>query len=116
MNQEFRRSKRRKVTDTTLVMDTMVAQPVGQISNLSESGMLLIASVPLVEDALYQFRFELPAQDGAHAHYEIGAHLLWLDQASAPGQSWAGFRFIGMDEGLRARLRAWIDSPGAQYA
>ena len=61
MNQEFRRSKRRKVTDTTLVMDTMVAQPVGQISNLSESGMLLIASVPLVEDALYQFRFELPA-------------------------------------------------------
>lgn len=114
MNTEFRRAPRRKASDTILVTDVMTERVVGQIGNLSESGMLLIAVETLVEDALYQFRFPLPG-DGQTKAVEAGVHLLWTDRASAPGQAWAGLRFIAVDEPHMARLRDWIESPGGQF-
>ncbi|MBB1473680.1 MULTISPECIES: PilZ domain-containing protein [unclassified Luteimonas] len=115
MINEFRRAKRRKAPDTILVMDAMTERVVGRIGNLSETGMLLLANEALVDDALYQFRFALPTPEGADASVEVGAHLLWRDQASAPGQAWTGFRFIGMSEPQVGRLRAWIEAPGSHY-
>jgi hypothetical protein len=112
-SKEHRRSPRRKVAETVIVADTMTEEIVGRIGNLSEGGMLLMASVPLTEDALYQFRFRLPGVEGADI--EAGAHLLWSDRASSPGQSWAGFRFIAMTDTHRDALHAWVEAPGAHY-
>ena len=115
MIDEFRRARRRKVSDTILVTDSMTDSVVGRIGNVSETGMLLIASAPLVEDALYQFRFNLHDARGRDIPLEIGAHLLWLDRASAPGQAWSGFRFIAVPEEQSEQLRNWIDAPGGQF-
>jgi hypothetical protein len=115
MINEFRRAKRRKAADTILVTDMMSERVVGRIGNVSETGMLLMASETLTEDALYQFRFLLPDAKGQETAVEVGAHLLWLDRASAPGQAWTGFRFLGLAEPQASRLRAWIDAPGSQY-
>lgn len=115
MIDEFRRARRRKVADTILVTDAMTDSVVGRIGNVSETGMLLIASAPLVEDALYQFRFVLQDMRGREIPLEVGAHLLWLDRASAPGQAWTGFRFIAIPEDQGAQLRHWIDAPGGQF-
>jgi hypothetical protein len=112
---EFRRARRRKVSDTILVTDAMTDSVVGRVGNLSETGMLLIASAPLVEDALYQFRFSLPDARGRENVFEVGAHLLWLDHASAPGQAWTGFRFIAVAPEQAEELRQWIEAPGGQY-
>jgi hypothetical protein len=115
MINEFRRAKRRKASDNIPVTDMMTERVVGRISNISESGMLLMANEALTEDALYQFHFMLPESSGRETPIEIGAHLLWLDRASAPGQSWTGFRFLGLTSTYASRLRAWIDAPGSQY-
>ena len=115
MIDEFRRARRRKVADTILVTDAMTESVVGRIGNVSETGMLLIASAPLVEDALYQFRFQLQNARGREIQMEVGAHLLWLDRASAPGQAWTGFRFIAIPEDQAEQLRRWIHAPGAQF-
>jgi len=115
MSSEYRRAKRRKVEESIDVIDTMTEQPVGQLSDLSETGMLLILSHPLVSDALYQFRFNLHDARGRDIPLEIGAHLLWLDRASAPGQAWSGFRFIAVPEEQSEQLRHWIDAPGGQF-
>jgi hypothetical protein len=112
---EFRRTRRRQVAESVQVIDSMTEGVVGHIGNVSESGMLVMSNAPLVPDALYQLRFTLP--DGvARTAFEVGAHLLWRDQASAPGQAWAGFRFITMSEQQMLQLRRWIDAPGSQYA
>lgn len=116
MSQEFRRARRRKAHQPIAVTDAMTGEVIGQVGNLSESGMLLLASRPLVNDALYQFRFPLEAANGRAVPLEIGAHLLWSDEASAPGQHWIGFRFIGQDGLQRRQLRAWVNAPGSQYA
>lgn len=115
MIDEFRRARRRKMPEAILVIDVMTDNVVGRIGNISETGILLIASAPLVEDALYQFRFHLQDQHGRETAMEVGAHLLWLDRASAPGQSWTGFRFIAIPEDQAVQLRNWIDTPGGQF-
>ena len=56
---EFRRSRRREVADTIHVVDSMTDTVIGHIGNISEAGMLVMASAPLVVDALYQLRFDL---------------------------------------------------------
>ncbi len=115
MINEFRRARRRKVADTVLVVDTMTDSVVGRIGNLSETGMLLIANAPLVEDALYQFRFNLNDSRGHETALEVGAHLLWQDQPSAAGQAWTGLRFITVPEQQMLQLRGWVDAPGGQF-
>lgn len=115
MIDEFRRSRRRKVADTVLVVDTMVDHVTGRLANLSETGMLVMASTPLVEDALYQFRFNLADARGRETVIEVGAHLLWQDEPNSAGQAWTGFRFITVPQEHMLELRNWIDAPGGQF-
>lgn len=108
MTNESRRMPRRAVTGTVEVIDTMSGERIGQLGNLSVGGMLLMASTRLDEDALYQLRFALPDSPGDAV--EVGAHVLWCDAASAPGQSWAGIRFLGLEPEATNRLREWTQA------
>jgi hypothetical protein len=112
---EFRRAKRRKVDESIDVLDTMTDIVVGHLSDLSETGMLLILSQPLVSDALYQFRFKLRDARGDERSVMVGAHELWSDQAAAPGQVWTGFRFIDISGDDLNFIRAWVLAPGSQH-
>jgi hypothetical protein len=107
---EARRSPRRQPAGTIPVHDFIADAPIGRIGNVSEGGMLLLASVPLVEDALYQVSFPLPDRNGRDIEISTGVHLLWSEQAHAPGQAWAGFRFIALCDAYREQLRDWVDS------
>lgn len=106
MTHESRRMPRREVPFTIAVVDCMTESSVGHLGNLSVGGMLLIASSPLVEDALYQLRFALPDGDGPAL--EMGAHVLWCDRAGAPGQSWVGLRFLALPPQAVQHLEAWV--------
>ena len=109
MSAESRKRHRREPTEGIQVTDTMTGAMVGRMGNLSETGMLLVATTPLREDALYQFRFSLPGAHGT-TELELGAHLLWFTFKDPPGASWAGFRFIGVSEEASQRLRSWVEA------
>ena len=112
-NDEYRRVPRRRIADTIQVVDTMTDAVIGRLGNLSETGMLVVASMPLVDDALYQLRFTL--NDSSSAPIEVGVHLLWQDTASASGQTWTGFRFITLLDSQMQQLRQWLETPGGRY-
>jgi len=112
---EYRRAKRRKVDDQIEVLDTMTERVIGHLSDLSETGMLLILNQPLINDALYQLRFKLTDPMGNDRVIQLGAHELWSDQAAAPGQVWTGFRFIDISAPDLRFLRAWVMAPGSQH-
>jgi len=115
-NDELRRVRRRRVDDDVQVTDMMTDSLIGHLGNLSETGMLVITSVPLVEDALYQLRFALRRGGSAgDMVIEVGVHLLWQDHASAPGQTWSGFRFISLQDSQALQLRRWLDAPGGRF-
>lgn len=108
MNDETRRAPRRSVTEQVPVTDTLAEAVIGRLGNVSETGMLMMCSVPMTEDALYQLRFAIPGSHGQPLQLDVGAHLLWNEQSNAPGQSWAGFRFLTLSREHRDQLRAWI--------
>ena len=110
MGIESRRQPRRAVSGIVEVIDTMTDGVVGQLGNLSETGMLLIASAPLLEDALYQLRFHLSGRGQA---LNVGVHLLWSVAANTPGQSWCGFRFLTISDEQRAFIRDWVGAGDA---
>ena len=112
---EYRRVPRRKITSTVEVIDTMTDNVIGRLGNLSETGMLVIASAPLVDDALYQLRFVLHDAPEAPFSIQVGVHLLWQDSASAAGQTWTGFRFIALLDSQMSQLRQWLEAPGGKY-
>jgi len=112
---EFRRARRRRAIARIDVVDAMTDAVIGQLGNLSESGLLLIANAPLNEDALYQWRFRLPQPGGGDAEIECGAQVLWLDRTSASGQLWAGARFILLPKAGHQALNAWVDAPGGEF-
>ena len=108
MIHEARRSPRRQPAATIPVTDFMAEAVIGRLGNLSETGLLLLASAPLAEDALYQLNFALPDRHGREHPIDVGVHLLWLEQAHAPNQQWAGFRFLTISDEHRERLREWV--------
>jgi len=108
MIHEARRSPRRQPAASIPVTDFMAEAAIGRLGNVSETGMLLLASAPLVEDALYQLSFALPDRHGRAHHLAVGVHLLWVEEAHAPGQRWAGFRFLTLSDEHRERLKEWI--------
>jgi len=112
---EYRRAKRRKVGLNVDVVDTMTEEVVGRLSNLSESGMLMILRRPLCNDGLFQFRLNLATEGYGSRSIEVGAHELWSDDAAAPGQAWTGFRFIDISRADLAYIRDWVDAPGSQH-
>ena len=112
MGIESRRQARRTVPGMMEVYDTITEETVGCLGNVSVGGMSLIANRPLIDDALYQFRFALPDDVGETQPLEVGAHVLWVDDASAPGQSWVGLRFIGLSPDATRRLRLWTEQEG----
>jgi hypothetical protein len=112
---EYRRAKRRRVERRVDVLDCMTGRIVGHVSDLSETGMLLIANQQLASDALYQFRFSLPDADGQDQVLDVGAHELWSDQAAAPGQIWTGLRFIDIAAPHLQLLRSWVTAPGSEH-
>lgn len=105
---DTRRAPRRQVSDLIPVTDQMRDSVVGRLGNVSETGMLMLASATLRDDALYQLRFPLPSADGRSELIDVGVHLLWSEPAHAPGQSWAGFRFLTLSREHRQQLRRWI--------
>lgn len=115
MSSEFRRAKRRKVDERVEVTDAMTERVVGHLSDLSETGLLLIANQALVNDALYQLRFRLVDNNRHERVIEVGAHELWSDQAAAPGQVWTGFRFIDLAPADLLFLRSWVAAPGSEH-
>ncbi len=114
MINESRRSQRRNVHESVVVIDTMTEQVIGRVGNISESGMLLVANAPLCEDALYQLRFEIIDRTGRVVSIDAGAHLIWFGSANTPGQSWAGLRFLTLEESQLVVLRQWISRPDAR--
>lgn len=103
-----RRRTRREVEGRVDVVDCMTGQVVGRIANISESGMLLLASAPLHTDALYQLRFDLAGPGDEAFPIEPGAHVLWQEPDRVPSRTWAGLHFIHLRPSHRKLLLGWL--------
>jgi hypothetical protein len=109
--QESRRAHRKPVNIAAEVIDAISGRRMGQLGNLSASGMLLIGSEAPRNEAIYQLRLPLPGL-GETTAIEVGVQEQWHEQAATPGQFWAGYRIIAIGDQESAQLQRWLDMPG----
>ncbi|HHW4681417.1 MAG TPA: PilZ domain-containing protein [Xylella taiwanensis] len=110
MIHESRRTLRRQVSGGISVLDMVAEQMIGQLSNISENGMLLLSPTSLVDDALYQLRFQLSDLQGRLLQIDVGLHLLWSSSPHGFGQLWAGFRFLTVSDEHRQYVRRLVNA------
>lgn len=106
---EFRNATRREVDGVFEVVDTMTELRVGQLVDLSSTGLQVLCQGPLQEDALYQWRFAIPGAGGQPAReVECGIHVLWVS-AEMPGRYEVGGRFIQISSEAKQDIMAWCE-------
>jgi hypothetical protein len=110
--QESRRAHRKPVNIAADVIDAISGRRMGQLGNLSASGMLLIGSEAPRSEAIYQLRLPLPGLGANLPLIEVGVQEQWHEEAATPGQVWAGYRIIAIGEEASAQLQRWLDLPG----
>lgn len=106
-----RRTRRKPVDSTVVVTDVITGQPMGQIGNLSGTGMLLISTASPHSEAIYQVRLPLPGNGNTPQYIEVGVQEQWHDHAASADQIWTGYRIISINEDDKARLDAWLVFP-----
>ncbi|MCK7595536.1 PilZ domain-containing protein [Pseudomarimonas salicorniae] len=113
---EFRRAKRRQLSEVVQVVDSMTDEVMGRMGNLSETGMLLFSRSEGVDDALFQLNFSLRLPKGGSHEFSVGAHQLWSEASPSSGTFWNGFRFIDLAPDDLDMLRTFVNQPGGAFA
>jgi len=113
MNRDFeqRRAPRKRATSPIPIVDVMTERVIGQLGNLSATGLMLLGPHAPRSGAVHQVAFMLPgAQHGEH-RVEIGLQEQWHEPAAAAGQFWSGYRIVAAgDDDVRA-IDEWIGPP-----
>jgi hypothetical protein len=108
---EQRRAPRKRATSPMAVVDVMTDRVMGQLGNLSATGLMLLGSSAPRGNAVHQVTFTLPDAQHRERRVEIGIQEQWHEPAAAAGQFWSGYRIIAAgDDDVRA-IDEWIGPP-----
>jgi len=105
-----RQAARKPVRPAATVTDLISGQAMGQVGNLSSTGMLLIGPQPPRSEALYQVGVTLPGVNSPHGQrvaITLGIQEQWHEPA-ASGQIWAGYRIVAISDEDVAQLQRWL--------
>lgn len=106
-----RRTERKRASAPAVVTDVVSGEAIGQIGNLSSTGMMLITAKPPRREALYQVSVALPPSGRSLLQsqpIEIGIQEQWQAPAASSNQIWAGFRIIAITDIDASRLEDWL--------
>jgi len=83
------------------LIDQLRGETLGEIVNLSTSGMMVITPKSLEVDSLYQVECVSQGPAGQQIRFTAGVSVLWTSGASEADTSWVGLQVI--DIGLESR-------------
>ncbi|HEV7776576.1 MAG TPA: PilZ domain-containing protein [Luteibacter sp.] len=105
---EHRRAPRKRASSPMPVMDVMSEQVIGQLGNLSTSGLMLIGLRAPATDAVYQVSLALPDAYGHRRPIQLGIQEQWHEPAAAPGQYWSGYRIVAVSDEDTRMMENWL--------
>ncbi len=108
---EQRRAPRKQATSPMPIVDVMTERVLGQLGNLSATGLMLLGAPPPRAGAVHQVAFTL--RDAQHREHrvEIGIQEQWHEPAATARQFWSGYRIVAAsDDDVRA-IDEWIGPP-----
>ncbi|MBB1059547.1 PilZ domain-containing protein [Marilutibacter spongiae] len=105
-----RRAPRQAVDVLVPVVNAMTQRAMGLTRDVSRGGMKMQVVEPLVDQALYQLRMELPVGE-RRLPVEAGVQVV-RQQRQADGAILVGLRFVHLEPSNRERLGDWLVASG----
>jgi hypothetical protein len=91
------------------LVDQLTNSTLGGVVNLSPGGLMLITSMALDIESLYQVECSATGPNGDHVQFLAGVMVLWRTGASRKGTYWVGLKIIDIDAASQQRLVALSD-------
>jgi hypothetical protein len=108
---EQRRAPRKRASSPLPIVDVMTDRVVGQLGNLSATGLMLLGTQAPRSGAVHQVTFMLPGIRQVEYRVELGIQEQWHEPAAVAGQFWSGYRIVAAsDDDVRA-IDEWIGPP-----
>jgi len=108
---EQRRAPRKRATAPIVVKNWFTEQEIGQLGNLSATGVMLLLKSQPRDGAVYQVVFTLHDAHHRQHRVEIGIQEQWHEPAASNGQFWAGYRIVAASEDDVRAIDEWIGPP-----
>ena len=105
---EKRKLPRKWAPDKVTVYDRTTGTAVGQVVNMTTSGVLLLSDGPIHAERVFQLRISLPESIGDGDALEFGAESLWESPAMDENNYWTGLQIIDISESARRVLERLI--------
>ena len=105
---ELRRHPRYSINRPLLVVNTLSAQKLGTLVNLSEEGLMLLGEEALGDGNVYQVSIAVSTGDSPEDVINIGIECLWVSAADSEDKVWSGHRIIDISETDQILMSALI--------
>ncbi|TQV71714.1 PilZ domain-containing protein [Exilibacterium tricleocarpae] len=104
-----RKLKRHQVKTAIEVYDKLRGSCVGRLVNIHSSGLMLMGTVRLEADHLYQLDLHLPEMINGRRVIQLGVDCLWVRESDDPDQHWAGCQIIDKSDEADADIEALVE-------
>ncbi|MER2296267.1 MULTISPECIES: PilZ domain-containing protein [Pseudomonas] len=89
-----RHIERHQLTGVLTVYNRHTDQPIGQLGNASEDGIMLISSLPVLVGPDFELQLRLPLPNGGFQFINLTASCLWCREDQTPGHYDSGFMLL----------------------
>lgn len=79
------------------LIDQLSGEKLGDVVNLSTTGLMMITSRAIESDSLYQIECLSRGPEAQDVRFTAGVSVLWTSPASQPETTWAGLQIIDID-------------------
>ncbi|MEX0607273.1 MAG: PilZ domain-containing protein [Halofilum sp. (in: g-proteobacteria)] len=106
---ERRQSERHQLMFHARVIDAESDTTLGQLVDLSATGLMLASAVPLEVGRTYRLRIPLPVSFDGHPELRVRATVAWSAESLHPGLHRGGFRDLELPEEQRRAFERLVD-------
>lgn len=89
-----RHIERHQLSCVLKVYNRFTDQPIGQLGNASEDGLMLISQLPVLVGPDYELQLRLPLPGSAMQLVDLTASCLWCREDQTPGHYDSGFMLL----------------------
>ena len=106
---EKRRKRRQEFRGGLDVIDPDTGRFIGQLTNLTSSGMRLLADFPIQIGNIMTLDIELPEPDDGRTRIDVRMQCRWCHRAVGKNYFEAGFRFVNTTFRQKLLLETFLD-------
>jgi len=91
-DKDKRKMKRKNLPYYLRVFDTKTNEPIGDASNITTEGIMLISNHPVETNAIFRLKMVLPKEIPGDRYLEFSAESKWWEKGFIPNSYNVGFQ------------------------